>query len=378
MKTTAAVLRAAGAPLELLEVDLEDPRPHEVVVRLVSSGICHTDLGFLATATEAQLPIVFGHEGAGIVEQTGSALTGLSAGDHVVLSYNSCGDCDNCRTEAPNYCRDFVGLNLIGARLDGTTPLQHDGQPVLGHFFGQSSWATHAITTDRNCVKVDDDLPLHLLGPLGCGVQTGAGAVLNTLNPPAGSSIAIFAMGSVGLAAILGAVVAGCETIIAVDINDDRLNLAAQLGATATINSSREDAVARIHELTGGLGAHFAVDCIGISGVVDAALRSLRMPGVCATVGFQGEPNIVTIDQCHLLFGRRLIGVIEGDAVPGEFIPRLLALFRAGKFPFDKLIDTYPFESINEAISAVHHGKSIKAVLTYPPADGYGAVLTHD
>ena len=366
MKSQAAVLRAASAPLELVEVDVESPRPHEVVVRLASAGICHTDLGVIASATDEQVPIVLGHEGAGVVEQVGRDVTGLTVGDHVVLSYNSCGGCDNCRFGLPMHCRDFMGLNLTGARLDGTSPFSQGGKPILGHFFGQSSWATRVVATDRNCVKIDDDLPLELLGPLGCGIQTGAGAVLNTLKPPAGSSIAIFGMGSVGLTALLGAVVADCQTIIAVDINDARLLRAKELGATATVNSAATDAAEQIRQLTGGRGVQFTVECIGFGAVVRAALESLQTPGVCATVGYQGLPNDITIDQGHLLFGKSLIGVIEGDAIPQQFIPRLLALFREGRFPFDQLIETFPFESINDAIDAVHAGTVIKAVVTYP------------
>ncbi|HJT95390.1 MAG TPA: NAD(P)-dependent alcohol dehydrogenase [Mycobacterium sp.] len=369
MKAQAAVLRAASTPLELVEVDVEDPRPHEVVVRLTGAGICHTDLGIIASATDAQVPIVLGHEGAGVVERVGSEVTGLAAGDHVVLSYNSCGGCDHCGSALPMHCRDFVGLNLSGARLDGSSPFSQGGEPVLGHFFGQSSWATRVVTTDQNCVKVDDDLPLAVLGPLGCGIQTGAGAVLNTLKPPPGSSIAIFGMGSVGLAALLAAVVADCGTIIAVDIDDARLKRATELGATATVNSANIDAAEQIRQLTDGLGVQFTVECIGFGAVVRAALESLQTPGVCATVGFQGVPNEITIDQGHLLFGKSLIGVIEGDAIPQQFIPQMLELFRAGRFPFDQLIETFPFESINDAIEAIHAGKVIKAVLTFPSAD---------
>ncbi|MDZ7881903.1 MAG: NAD(P)-dependent alcohol dehydrogenase [Mycobacterium sp.] len=375
MKARAAVLRAPSAPLEIVEVDVSSPGPHDVVVRLRGVGICHTDLGVIAAPGDGQLPIVLGHEGSGVVEQVGSDVVGLAVGDHVALSYNSCGDCDNCGSRLPMHCRDFIPLNLTGARLDGSSPFSEDGDPILGHFFGQSSWATRVVTTDRNCVKVDADLPLELLGPLGCGIQTGAGAVLNTLNPPPGSSIAIFGVGSVGLAALLGAVVAGCETIIAVDIDDAHLQRATELGATAIVNSARVDAAERIKELTGGRGVHFSVECIGLGPVVRAALECLQTPGICASVGFQGLPNQIAIDQGQLLFGKTLVGVIEGDAVPQQFIPRMLELYRQGRFPFDQLIDTFPFESINEAIAAIHTGKAIKAVLTFgspDQADGAG------
>ncbi|MGQ4599822.1 zinc-binding dehydrogenase [Nocardia sp. R6R-6] len=365
MKTTAAVLKTAHSAVSLEEVDIEPLRPEEVLVRMVGSGVCHTDLGVIAAPGEGQTPIVLGHEGSGVVEQVGSAVTTLAPGDRVVLSYTSCGTCDNCSKGIPQHCRDFVGLNMVGSRLDGTSPLSSGGTPVLGSWFGQSSWAQRAVVTERNAIKVGDDLPLELLGPLGCGIQTGAGAVLNTLAPEPGSSIAIFGAGSVGLAALLGAKVAECGIIVAVDIQDSRLAKATELGATHTVNSSAVDAAEAIRSITGGLGVNYSVDCIGFPVVVRSALESLQTPGVCATVGFQGVPNEITIDHGQLLFGKSLVGVIEGDAVPSEFIPRMIRLYKQGRFPFDRLIDTFAFSEINKAIEAAHHGDVIKAVLTF-------------
>ena len=364
MKTTAAVLRAAQEPLSLEELDIGELRPREVLVRIVGSGICHTDLGMIATAETDAAPIVLGHEGSGIVTAVGPEVERIEPGDHVVLSYNFCAECDNCARSLPMHCRNFVPLNLVGARLDGSSALSSGGEQVRGHFFGQSAWATYAVANEQNCVRVARNLPLELLAPLGCGIQTGAGAVLNTLHPDEGSSIAIFGTGSVGLAALLGAVVAGCDTIIAVDIQPARLAKAADLGATHTINSAEEDVVERIREITGG-GVHYSVDCIGLGDVVRSALECLQSPGVCATVGFQGVPNEISVDQGHLLFGRSLIGVIEGDAIPQEFVTRMIDLYQAGKFPFTELIDTFEFDQINEAIEAVHLGKVTKAVLTF-------------
>ncbi|KXX59474.1 NAD(P)-dependent alcohol dehydrogenase [Rhodococcus sp. LB1] len=373
MKTTAAVLRSAQEPLSLEELDIDELRPREVLVRIVGSGICHTDLGVIATAETDAAPIVLGHEGSGIVTAVGHDVDSIEPGDHVVLSYNFCAECDNCARSLSMHCRDFVPLNLVGGRLDGSSVLRSGGEQVRGHFFGQSSWATYAVANEQNCVRVARNLPLELLAPLGCGIQTGAGAVLNTLNPEAGSSIAIFGTGSVGLAALLGAVVAGCGTIIAVDIQPARLAKAADLGATHTINSAEENVVERIREITGGVGAQYSVDCIGLAGVIRSALECLQSPGVCATVGFQGIPNEISFDQGHLLFGRSLIGVIEGDAIPQEFVTRMIDLYQAGKFPFTELIDTFEFGEINEAIEAVHQGKVTKAVLTFDeptPANG--------
>ena len=364
MQTTAAILRETGKPLSLETLDVEEPRPGEVLVRLESSGVCHTDLGVIATAVAEQLPVVLGHEGAGVVEAVGDGVTDLAPGDHVVLSYNHCGACDHCHAGITAHCRSFVPLNLTGARLDGSSPLSADGENVFGHFFGQSSFSRYVIATQHNTVKVDPSAPLQLLGPLGCGVQTGAGAVLNSLNPEPGSSIAVFAAGSVGLSAVLAADVARCSTIIAVDPQPDRLALARRLGATHVVNPTEVDPVAAIMEIT-GTGAEYSVDAIALPGVVHQALECLQSPGVCASVGFQGMKNQVTIDQGHLLFGRSLIGVIEGDAIPHEFIPRMIELNREGRFAFDELVTTFPFERINEAIDAAHHGKVVKAVLTF-------------
>lgn len=371
MKTVAAVLRSKPS-LSLEELTVGELRPDEVLVQMVGVGVCHTDLGIIAAASPDQAPIVLGHEGAGVVQRIGAAVSSVGPGDHVVLSYNFCGVCDNCNAGLPMHCREFMALNFSGARGDGSTPLTDQLTPVLGAFFGQSSFSTLAVATERSCVKVPSDLPLVKLGPLGCGIQTGAGAVLNTLRPAPGSSIAIFGVGSVGLAALLGAVVADCSPIIAVDVNDAALAKARQLGATHTINSKSTPPADRIRELTDGLGVRYTVDCIGYPPVTRAALESLQSPGICATVGFRGVPSEITVDQGHLLFGRSLVGVIEGDAVAATFIPRLLDLYRQGRFPFDEIIDTFAFTDINGAIDAVHRGAVTKAVLTFNTDTGHG------
>ncbi|WP_040831206.1 NAD(P)-dependent alcohol dehydrogenase [Nocardia jiangxiensis] len=371
MLTEAVVVRGATEPIRVETVEIGDLRAGEVLVRIVGTGICHTDLGVIATATNGAPPIVLGHEGSGVIEAVGVDAGGLAVGDRVVLSYNHCRHCDNCVGGLPMHCRDFVGLNLAGHRLDGSSPLAGPGgEAILGHFFGQSSWSRLAVTTAANCVRVEDDVPLELLGPLGCGIQTGAGAVLNTLAPPRGSSIAVFGCGSVGMAAILAAVVADCGAIIAVDINGDRLIKAAELGATHIVNPAETDAADTIRAITGGAGAQYSVDCIGHGSVVRSALECLQSPGVCASVGFQGASNEITIDQGHLLFGRSLVGVIEGDAIPAQFIPRMIELYQAGRFPFDRIIDTFDFADINAAIEAVHAGSVIKAVLTCADPSG--------
>ncbi|WP_399082579.1 NAD(P)-dependent alcohol dehydrogenase [Streptomyces sp. BBFR2] len=364
-KSVAAVLRSTGAPLSVETIDVAPPRADEVRVKVAASGVCHTDTGLMATAQEGQLPLILGHEGAGVVAEVGRDVTGVTVGDRVVLSYAYCGACVRCVAGQYVHCRSVMALNFGGTRADGSTAYSYRGAPLRGHFFGQSSWSGQIITSPRNLIRVDDDLPLARLAPLGCGVQTGAGAVLNTLDPMPGSSLAVFGAGSVGLSAVMAAKVAGCAVIVAVEPRADRRALALELGATHALDPVAADAAAEIIRLTGG-GADHSVECVGLPGVLRQALECLASPGVCATVGFRGAENDITINQGHLLFGRSLVGVVEGDADPHEFIPRLIALHRAGRFPFDRLLTEFPVEKINEAIDAAHHGAVVKPVVIFP------------
>src|SRR5438309_488089 len=234
----AAVVKAKGEPFKIEQVQLDEPRADEVLVKVVGTGVCHTDLICRDQWYPVPLPAVLGHEGSGVVEAVGSAVTKVQPGDHVVLSFVSCGECVACKEGAPAYCGGLYDLNFSGLRPDKTTALSSGGSPVHGHFFGQSSFATYALAYERNVVKVDRTAPLELLGPLGCGIQTGAGAVLNSLHPDAGSSIVVFGVGSVGLAAVMAAHVAGCTTIVAVDLKPSRLEAAKRVGATHVIDPS--------------------------------------------------------------------------------------------------------------------------------------------
>ena len=238
MNVTAAVVRDQEQPFEIEELELEKPRAGEVLVRVVATGMCHTDLIVRDQWYPVPLPVVLGHEGAGIVERVGEGVTKLEPGDHVVLTFASCGRCANCLRGKPTYCLQFFGLNFGGARLDGSNALGKEGEPVHDRFFGQSSFATYAIATERNAIKVRDDTPLELLGPLGCGIQTGAGGVMNSLAPEAGTSMAIFGAGAVGMSAVMAARIVGCATVVAIDIIPERLELARELGATHTIDAN--------------------------------------------------------------------------------------------------------------------------------------------
>jgi aryl-alcohol dehydrogenase len=358
MRSLAAVLHEPGAALSLEEVELDEPRDEEIVVRMAGTGICHTDLIAAGGALGLPLPVVLGHEGAGVVERAGPGVTELAPGDHVVLSFDRCGGCPTCRAGRPAYCERFYALNSSGTRADGTTTMRRDGTRVHGSFLGQSSFATDALASTRNAVRVTGahELPLELLGPLGCSLQTGAGAVLEVLRPDAGASIAIFGLGSVGLAGVMAAAAAGCDPIVAVEPDPACRALALELGATDALDPDARLARASVD---------LSLETVGTEAVVDAALRVLRSPGTCATVGFRGPRNPVRIDQGHLLYGRSLVGVIEGDVDPHHFIPRLLALQRDGRFPFERLITSFPFADIADAIDAARSGAAIKPVLTF-------------
>ncbi len=363
MRVTAAVVRETHGPFVLEELDLDDPRSDEVLVRIIASGICHTDLVVRDGGLPPPPPVVLGHEGAGVVERVGDGVTKIRPGDHVVLTFASCGVCMNCYRARPSYCMQFPRLNLGGSRPDGSPTLRKDEETIQGSFFGQSSFATFALAKERNVVKVSEDVSLEDVGPLGCGIQTGAGGVLNVLRPAPGSTIAIFGTGSVGLSAVLAAQVAACTTIIAVDINTDRLAVARELGATHVINSRDANAVESIKEVTRGAGVDYSIEATGIPLVMRQAVDSLKLLGTCGLIGIPPMGTEVTIDFFTMLSGRSLRGIMEGDSVPDTFIPTLIDLHKQGRFPFDRMIRKYPFAEINRAVDDSLGGQTIKAVV---------------
>jgi aryl-alcohol dehydrogenase len=349
----AAVLRQRGGPLRIEAVELEGPRDDEVLVRLVASGICHTDLDLVDHWDEADGPVVLGHEGAGVVELVGRDVRGVKPGDQVVLSYQSCGRCRKCRRGQPVHCERFWEANFGFARLDRSNAYARSG--VRGHFFGQSSFATHTLATERNLVKVPGELPLELLAPLGCGFQTGAGTVFNSLKVRKGESVAVFGTGAVGLAAVMAARLAGAHPIIGVDLHQGRLDLALELGASQAINSRREEVAARIVELTGG-GVDYLLEITGDPEMYRIAVEVLNPGGTLALIATPGGAR-------SLPEGRKVIGIIQGDAVPQRFIPQMIKLYRAGQFPIDRLMRFYDFKEINQAIADARSGRIIKPVL---------------
>lgn len=363
MKVTAAVARGAEAPFSIETVDLDDPRDDEILVRVVGVGLCHTDLVFKAAGIIAP-PAVFGHEGSGIVEKVGAKVTKVAAGDRVAMSFRSCGQCRRCDKHEPAYCHTMPALNYAGVRTDGSKTLSQDGVAIAGNFFGQSSFATHALTYERNLVKVPENFPLELAGPLGCGVQTGAGGIMRSLACEAESTLLIIGGGAVGLSAVMGAVVQGCSTIIVVEPHASRREMALELGATHVIDPMKDtDLVAAVRAIL-PIGVDYAFDTAGIPAVLEAVMNCLGPHGTLGVVGIAPPGTKVPGDMGQVMtFGHTVKGIIEGDSDPDEFIPELMALYTAGRLPFDRLVKTFPLEQINEAIAAQHHGDCVKVVL---------------
>lgn len=361
----AAVLDGVDQPFTFRDLTLRDIRPDEVLVRISAVGLCHTDLAVQHGDIPGAFPFVLGHEGAGYVEQVGEAVSDVKVGDAVAMSFAACGHCRNCLAGKPAYCVNFMPLNFGGSREDGTLALKDaDGTDVHGNFFGQSSFASYAIAEARNVVVLPEGAPVELSGPLGCGIQTGAGSVLNSLQVPAGASIVVTGTGAVGLSGIMGAVVAGATTIIAVDIIDERLEFARKLGATHTVNSRNEDPVAKIREITGG-GADFALDTTAVPAVVQQVIEATAFGAELALVGVP-KPG-ATLDLGLIsASGKSIVGAIEGDSIPQTFILQLVELYKAGRFPFDELVTTYPFDQIDQAIADTGSGRAVKAVLVMP------------
>jgi aryl-alcohol dehydrogenase len=358
--TTAAVLRRHDAPFVLEDLTLDALAPNEVLVRIAGVGLCHTDvLPRIPFLGERLGPIVLGHEGSGVVESVGSAVRGITIGDHVVLSYDSCGRCTNCLDGAATACPQFDLRNLSGRRPDYSAGATDSaGAPIATRWFGQSSFASYAVATERNLVVVDPALPLEILGPLGCGIQTGAGTVLSEMALRPGQSIVVFGAGAVGLAAVMAARLAGASEIVAVDLHRSRLELATELGATRTVLGDDPDLDAVLKD--GSEGFDYALDTTSVPAVIVSAITALRRPGHAVIVGGAGgelrfQPSILT--------GKKLSYALEGNVVPQVFIPKMLRWWADGRFPFDRLLSTYPLTEINRAEADATSGLVVKPVL---------------
>ena len=367
MKITAAVVHRAYAPFTIETLDLTDPRDDELLVEVVASGMCATDQhGRDGYFPSMPFPAVFGHEGAGIVRAVGKAVTRFKPGDHVVMSNPFCGECPNCRTQRQSYCLSVRKVKMGGTRLDGSTLHAQDGKPVYGAFFQQSSFGTFTIANEKFTVKVRNDLPLERLGPLACGGQTGAGAVLNVMKPLPGDAFVVFGVGAVGLSGLMAARIAGCDPIIAVDVHEHRLALAREFGATHTINhSGRTDVVAEIKKITGP-GVRYSLETSALPEVLREAVEALMPAGTCVLLGSARAATEVSLEMPFIQPGRTLRGVVQGDSEPQTFIPQLTDYMATGQFPIERAITFYDLAQINQAAAESASGKTIKPVLRMP------------
>jgi aryl-alcohol dehydrogenase len=360
----AAVIREKGGPFRIESLTLEAPRRHEILVRVVATGMCHTDMLARDQGYPVPHPIVLGHEGSGIVERIGDTVQKVVPGDPVVLTFMSCGHCRPCYLAKSVFCESTFPLNFGGGREDGSSALcDSEGAKVHSHFFGQSSFGTYALVNERNVVKVGKEDPLELLGPLGCGIQTGAGAVINSLKVRPGSTFAVFGAGAVGSSAVMAARVAGATIIIAVDIVPFRLELAKQLGATHVVNSRETDPVAVVRDISGG-GVDFSLEASGHPESLRQAIDSLGYLGTCGIAGASPLGAEASFDiNTFMLSGKRIRGILEGESVPDIFIPQLIKLKSQGRFPFEKLMKFYNLDQINTAAEDSLNGDTIKPII---------------
>jgi aryl-alcohol dehydrogenase len=364
MQITAAVVEERHGPFVVQDVDIDEPRAGEVLVKVAATGFCHTDAITRDGDLPQPLPGVLGHEGAGWVAAVGDGVTGVSEGQAVVIGWPWCGSCRNCLDGEPRYCLQLGELVTSGARADGSTALRTtSGQSLSSHFFGQSSFATYALTTPSALVPIPAGLPVELMGPLACGLATGAGAVLTTACPQVGASIVVFGAGAVGLSAVMAARNTPATVIIAVDRHESRLALAKELGATHTVNTTGTDAVAAVTDICGG-PADYALECSGVIPLVRQAIDSVGMRGTCVLVGGAPAGAEFSADHMSTLWGKTITGVLGGGDRSLRLIGALMDLYAAGRFPFDRLVQFFPLEQIQQAMEASSSGEVIKPILT--------------
>jgi len=361
----AAILYETNTPLKVEDVTLDDPQQNEILVKIVASGVCHSDLHFMKGDMPQPVPFVPGHEGAGIVEKVGPGVTTVQPGDHVLLNIAfSCGKCPRCYEGRPTLCVENLPIQMMATLPGGGTRL-HKGDQTLYHLFGLACFAESVVVHERSAIKIREDAPLDVVCVLGCGVSTGIGAAINTADVRPGESIAIFGCGGVGLSAIMGAKLAGAGKIIAIDTVDSKLNKAKELGADYMVNASQDEPQGKVAEITGG-GADYAIECIGNVDVMVQALGAVRTGGICVVAGMAPLADTLSIAPFHFLLGKTITGSTQGDVVPQIDIPRYIDLFMAGKLPIDKLITkSYNLDQVNEAFEALKKGEAIKSVIKF-------------
>lgn len=372
MKIRAAVLEKIGAerpyaksrPLSIQEVELEGPGQGEVLVRMAVAGLCHSDLSVIDGNRPRPVPMVLGHEASGVVEEVGDHVDDLQPGDHVVFVFMpSCGHCSPCAEGRPALCEPGAVANGKGELLGGTNRLRWKGQRAY-HHVGVSSFAEYATVSRRSLVKIDRDVPLDIAGLIGCAVLTGAGAVFNTGDVKPGGSTAIIGLGGVGLAAVLGAVAAGAETIVAVDRLDSKLEFAKELGATHTFNAEDPDVVAKVREATKG-GVEATLEFAGSVKALEFGYAITRRGGTTITAGLPHPSAMVSLPAVTLVAEERTLkGSYIGSGVPSRDIPRFLGLYRRGKLPVDRLLThRLKLDEINEGFDRLADGSAVRQIV---------------
>ncbi len=362
----AAVQYEAGKPLVVEDVQLEDPQDDEIKVKLVACGVCHSDLTFMKGDMPAPMPLVVGHEGAGIVEKVGPRVTSVKPGDHVLMMVSySCGKCPMCAVGKPTQCVENLPVMMMACLPGtmGTTRLRKDGKPI-NHVFGLAAMAEYAVVKERSVVKVREDAPLDKICIMGCGVTTGMGAAMNTTGIRVGESIVVYGSGGVGLSAIMGAKLAGAGKIIAVSRSDRKLAVAKELGADFVVKSGVEDPVAKVKELTGGQGADYAVEAVGKAAVMMQAFGSIRNGGKLVVAGMAPLIEMLTIAPFEFLLGKCIVGTVQGDIIHSVDVPRFVDMYMQGKIPLDKMIShTFKLAQVNDAYTALDKSEAVKTVV---------------
>jgi Zn-dependent alcohol dehydrogenase len=363
MKMKAAVQYEAGKPMVVDEVTLEDPQQNEIMVKIVASGVCHTDLAFIKGEMPAPMPVVMGHEGAGVVEKVGPGVTTVGVGDHVLMMVAfSCGKCRYCVEGRPTRCVENLPIQMMASLPGGGTRLTKDGQQV-NHVFGLAAFAEHAVVHERSVVKIRQDAPLEKLCLMGCGITTGLGAAINTTGMKAGESVVVYGCGGVGLSAIMGAKLSGAGKLIAVSRSDRKLEKAKELGADYVVKAGAEDPPTKVKELTGG-GADYAIEAVGKADVMMQAFASIHSGGKCVIAGMAPLTELLTIAPFEFLLGKSIVGTVQGDIVAPIEIPRYVDMYMDGKLPLDKMIsNTYSLDQINEAFAALDKSEVIRSVV---------------
>lgn len=363
MRATAAVMIAPNQPLQIREIDVDQPGPGEARIRMAASGVCHSDLHTLDGTLDYPLPVVLGHEGAGVVESVGPDVTNVRAGDHVMLSWVPyCGRCSSCNAGHPNLCLDLAWSDN-GTMRDGTVRFHADGQPV--HHYTTSSFAEVSVVPAQSCIRVDDDLPLVELALMGCAVMTGVGAVFNTANVRPGDSVAVVGCGGVGLNVIQGAMIAGAGKVVALDIDNRALTLAQQLGATHTVNPAETDPAAAVRAITGH-GVDHAFEVLGRTKTIELALEITGRRGQSVLVGMAAPDARPTFDALSVTVEERAIrGCWYGSCRPAVDFPVLVDLYRAGRIKLGALTTPIPLSDINDAFDGLRQGRAGRSVVVY-------------